>query len=524
MLRCLGATVAAEASPSTSCRLAGLCLFGAGSVRRSRGGAAGAAGVVSELPAVRDGRFCVLGRGGRAWRQGWSSACCSTLLPLLSIPPVSPLLALRSGFGEEPPRAIRCAGRCMPLSRGRTRLRAVADGPLAARRGLRAGAGGGLRRAHGHGAACRVGRAPVVSAAAALCLAQGWRTCTAQQPHRAAARLARPRHIFGAHPLPRARIASAGVSRSTARDRPNLAVLRHPGRPARRPRGAVRSAGAPERQEAPIVTMRVSALKGRPVDECCATAPCGIPAWTLRHEYRSTYRGAAHRYGSGSLRLVHGTGGAGHEVVPVSLEEGLAKEMQVQVGDEINFECRACRSGRAWRACAPWSGSGCSRIFSWCFPRACLSRAKFHVLAVRARRPPIRRRCSRPSCAPIPTCRPSTSASCLQTFDGIFAKGVARGAVHGDVRGGHGDHRAGGRGCSPGRFQRVRENVCCARLGADAAAGATDHAGGVRRARRAGGGHGQCAGRRGELAADALRLRDAFHGAAIAAVGRGGGL
>jgi len=110
---------------------------------------------------------------------------------------------------------------------------------------------------------------------------------------------------------------------STGEDRPNLLFFDIQDDQLAGLEALVRSAGAPERQEAPIVTMRVSALKAGRSTRCCATAPCASGV-DLRHEYRSTYRGQltdTERVTAACSR----DGCAGTEVVPVSLEEGLGE-------------------------------------------------------------------------------------------------------------------------------------------------------------------------------------------------------
>ncbi|WP_260970768.1 hypothetical protein, partial [Escherichia coli] len=66
--------------------------------------------------------------------------------------------------------------------------------------------------------------------------------------------------------------------------------------------------------------------------------PERLPAWTLRREYRSTFRGKL----EGSERLVSGDFigqvAPGTAVVPISIEEGLFKEMRLKLGDEIEWD------------------------------------------------------------------------------------------------------------------------------------------------------------------------------------------
>ena len=90
--------------------------------------------------------------------------------------------------------------------------------------------------------------------------------------------------------------------------------------------------------EVPIVTMRLSAVKGRRVEEIRADAKAQIPHWALRREYRSTYRDhltATEQIVAGSWQ---GKVAAGTEPIPVSVEKGLAETLRVGLGDLLEFE------------------------------------------------------------------------------------------------------------------------------------------------------------------------------------------
>ena len=257
--------------------------------------------------------------------------------------------------------------------------------------------------------------------------------------------------------------------------------------------------GAPVLVHAPIVTMKIAAVKGKRVEELLGrdrrgpegSAPEGdrrerggevergrgdgkqpegggrIPSWTLRREYRSTFRGEL----AGSEKLVSGkfdgraSGGEG-AVIPISLEEGLFKQMGLKLGDEIDWDVQGVTmksrvtSVRTveWRRLEP--------NFFVVFPEGVLEAApKFHVAAVRATDADHSARVQRAVVQRFPSVTAIDLALVMQTVDGVFTKVAAviqfmalftvltgvivlAGAV------------------LTGRFQRIRETVLLRTLGA----------------------------------------------------------
>ncbi len=263
--------------------------------------------------------------------------------------------------------------------------------------------------------------------------------------------------------------------------------------------------GAPVLVHAPIVTMKISAVKGRPVEEllrqsrsrgdvaggavgpgapgesgndAARTPPpeagrgkggdsgARMPGWTLRREYRSTFRGKL----EGTERVVSGTFVGrvepGEAVVPVSLEEGLVRDMGLQLGDEIVWDVQGVPirsrlgSVRAveWRRLEP--------NFFAVFPEGVLEPApKFHVAAMRAENSEHSARVQRSLVAAFPNVTAIDLALVMETVDTIFSRvafvvnfmaafTVLTGIIvlAGSVL--------------TGRFQRVRETVLLRTLGA----------------------------------------------------------
>lgn len=181
--------------------------------------------------------------------------------------------------------------------------------------------------------------------------------------------------------------------------------------------------GLPARQQAPIVTMKIRSIKGRGVEELLADQADRIPGWTLRREYRSTYRDAL----SETETLVAGefTGRvpADTDIVPISVEEKLAGDLRVALGDEIEFDVQGVplRTRVAslrkvdWRRLQP--------NFFVVFPAGVLEPApKFFVVATRAPTPADSARLQQAVVRTFPNVSAIDLTLLLETFDGIFSK------------------------------------------------------------------------------------------------------
>lgn len=228
----------------------------------------------------------------------------------------------------------------------------------------------------------------------------------------------------------------------------------------------LRAEAAPVLDQAAIVTMRIAALKGRPVAELLKDDRWREGAWTLRREYRSTYRGAL----AATEKLIAGkfTGrvAPGTARVPVSLEESVARDMRVAVGDELEFDVQGVPVQAVvgslrrveWRRMQP--------NFFIVFPEGVLEDApKFHVFAVHAGTPEASARVQQAIAREFPNVSTIDLTLIIQTIDEVYAKAsfvvgflalftVVTGAV---VLAG---------AVLIGRHQRVRESVLLRTLGA----------------------------------------------------------
>jgi putative ABC transport system permease protein len=105
----------------------------------------------------------------------------------------------------------------------------------------------------------------------------------------------------------------------------------------------LREAGLSAAAPVPIVPMRIAAVKGRAVGGILTDTTAmgaGAGSWAFRREYRSTYRDTL----VASERLVAGRWWEEAGPLPlISVESGLAQELDVGVGDEIVWDVQGIR-------------------------------------------------------------------------------------------------------------------------------------------------------------------------------------
>lgn len=100
----------------------------------------------------------------------------------------------------------------------------------------------------------------------------------------------------------------------------------------------VRSFSLPSSQEAPLVTMRLAAIKGRTVEELRDDKTQEISDWALQHEYRATYRDHlidTETLIAGEWQGIHNPSAS---APMISLEDEVARVLHVKVGDALTFD------------------------------------------------------------------------------------------------------------------------------------------------------------------------------------------
>ena len=128
------------------------------------------------------------------------------------------------------------------------------------------------------------------------------------------------------------------VSLSGAGLRPNLILFDVQQDQLEGVRNIAKTAGINVMDANPIVTMRLLSINNR--KNLDLRADPEIPEWTLRREYRSSYRSQlveSESLISGEL-VSHFSGELSKSKVPVTVEEGIARDLKLKVGDVVSFD------------------------------------------------------------------------------------------------------------------------------------------------------------------------------------------
>jgi putative ABC transport system permease protein len=138
------------------------------------------------------------------------------------------------------------------------------------------------------------------------------------------------------------------------------------------------------KQFVPIVTTRIRSLRGRTVEEWQKDTTDNIPNWSLTREYRVTYRDSL----IDSEKLLQGkfipNVGEGNDSIFISIEEGMADRMSLELGDEIEFNVQGLPMSTYVGSIREVDWQRIQTNFMVVFPRDVLEEApQFYVLVSR---------------------------------------------------------------------------------------------------------------------------------------------
>jgi len=243
-----------------------------------------------------------------------------------------------------------------------------------------------------------------------------------------------------------------------------------------------REQGAEVVDQAPLVTMKIASVRGVLVETLLRDrglrrdddsddggdrrSSTRLPAWALRRDYRSTFRSvlnATERVTEGHFvgKVVPGSG-----PIPISVEESLATDLRLHLGDRIDWDVQGVAMASTvasirtveWRRLQP--------SFFVVFPEGALNEApRTYIAAVRAADPETSARVQKAVVGALPNVTAIDLELLVETLDSIFSKvafilefmalfTVATGIL------------VLASAVYTGRFQRIRETVLLRTLGA----------------------------------------------------------
>lgn len=100
----------------------------------------------------------------------------------------------------------------------------------------------------------------------------------------------------------------------------------------------IKNHNLPVNQVVPIITCRISELKGQKVDIYQKDTTTNIPNWALTREYRVTYRDSLHHSEEMLEGEIHQLRKGQRDSVWVTISEGMQESLEVKVGDSLVFD------------------------------------------------------------------------------------------------------------------------------------------------------------------------------------------
>jgi len=249
-------------------------------------------------------------------------------------------------------------------------------------------------------------------------------------------------------------------------ERPNLMFFDVQDDQLTRLTALLRENQAPVLAQAPLVTMKLATLKGRAVEDLLKDDKSGLPAWALRREYRSSYRGELAETERITAGKFIGRVAPGEKRVPISVEESLAKDLQLKLGDELTFDVQGVPLTVYVASLRAVEFQRMQPNFFVLFPDGVLEAApKTFIVAVRVASPVESAHVQQAVAKEFPSISAIDLAVLLQTFEKILSKVAfvitfmaAFTVVTGIIV------LAGA--ILTGRYQRIRETVLLRTLGA----------------------------------------------------------
>lgn len=204
-------------------------------------------------------------------------------------------------------------------------------------------------------------------------------------------------------------------------DRPNLIFYDIQPPQVAPVRDLIESQGLAVLDETPIVTMRIHSVKGRTVEELREDSTARA-SWAHRREYRSTYRDHltdSETLVSGTFTPVWTGGGA----IPVSVEQDVANELEVGIGDPIVFDIQGIQVPATVGSIRTVDWRRMQTNFFIVFPAGSLDAAPaMHVIMTRTETEEASGKVQSAVVRALPNVSAIDLSLILSTFDAIFSR------------------------------------------------------------------------------------------------------
>ena len=176
-------------------------------------------------------------------------------------------------------------------------------------------------------------------------------------------------------------------------------------------------------QTSPIITMRLVSIQGRTTEQLAADPQSLLPAWALRREYRSTWRRTLDEAEQVVAGRFTGEAAPGVERIPVSIEAGLATDLRLKLGDELEFDVQGVPMKAVIGSIRQVEWRRLQTNFFVVFPAGPLEGAPAtYAAAARAETPEATARLQRAVARGLPGVSVIDLGFVLRLLDGILAK------------------------------------------------------------------------------------------------------
>ena len=214
---------------------------------------------------------------------------------------------------------------------------------------------------------------------------------------------------------------------SGGEDRPNIVLFDVQSDQLEGVTQIVRDEGLPVVQQVPLVSMRVQSVKGRTVEEIREDSTARA-TWAHRRDYRSTYRDSL----IDSETLLEGEFvseyagdpfAEGARPVPVSIEEEIASELRVGIGDTLTFDVQGIPLQVTVGSLRQVDWQRIQTNFFVVFPNGVLEDApQMHVVLSRAETEEASARVQSQIVQQFPNVAAIDLSLVLSTFDALFSR------------------------------------------------------------------------------------------------------